>query len=212
MGKRASGGGSTEGAAGEQEDGGLESGEEEVDDADPDEDADEVETEDGQEEGEGGADYAGAGATATAAAGGAGAAGGESVLGSLDLKTVLPQAIKTGVFFVVARWLGNKLTPTVESHVRTARAIYTAYLVFSQALCMYIRCEGQLVWLRVRSLVAVVGAFSECCNRRPRALEWRSAGYQERGRIPRVCVWWLYGRLFCVHVVCLRTRSGLCGK
>lgn len=142
VGKRASGGRLPKEAADEQEGDGLESSsspseeEEQGEVGSEDSEEDEVETaEDGQAEG--GADSAGA--PAPAAAGGPGAAGGGSVLDTLDVKTVLPQAIKTGMFFVLARWLGNKLTPTVESHVRAARAIYTAYLVFSQALCMYIR-------------------------------------------------------------------------
>eukprot|EP00903_Cladosiphon_okamuranus_P016072 g14836.t1 len=94
----------------------------------------------GQGGGQGGVDTAGA--TATAPAPAAAAAGG-SVLATLDVKRLVPQAMKTGLFFLLAQWLGNKLQPTIESHVRTARAIYTAYLVFSQALCMYIR---YLIW------------------------------------------------------------------
>lgn len=76
-----------------------------------------------------------------AAAGGAaaGTAGEPSVVGSLDLKTVIPQALKTGVCYLLATWVGKNLSPAVESQVRMARAIYTAYLIFSQALCMYIR-------------------------------------------------------------------------
>jgi len=58
---------------------------------------------------------------------------------SLDLKTVLPQALKTGVCYMLARWVSKNLSPAVESQVRMARVIYTAYLIFSQALCMYIR-------------------------------------------------------------------------
>ena len=69
----------------------------------------------------------------------AGTAGEPSVMESLDLKTVLPQAIKTGACYMLATWVGKNLSPTVESQVRMARGIYTAYLIFSQALCMYIR-------------------------------------------------------------------------
>lgn len=123
----------------QEEDGGVESAEEGLGEVGDDDSEVETETEtadakegqgQGQGRGLGGADSAGA--TAPAAAG-------NSVLDTLDVKTLLPQAIKTGLFFMLARWLGNMLQPTIESHVRAARAIYTAYLVFSQALCMYIR-------------------------------------------------------------------------
>lgn len=143
----------------EEADDGLESeeeglGNEDAEEAaadDEDEDEDEVETDENVDGSEGGSDSAGTGATAAVGAAAPGAAAGAaeepSVLGMLDVKTVLPQAIKTGAFFVVARWLGNKLTPTVESHVRAARMIYTVYLILSQALCMYIR------WGVARSVV-----------------------------------------------------------
>ncbi|CBJ25780.1 conserved unknown protein [Ectocarpus siliculosus] len=62
---------------------------------------------------------------------------------TVDLKVVLPQAIKQLAFFLLARWLNKSLSPTVESQVRAARAIYTVYLIVSQALCMYIR---YLIW------------------------------------------------------------------
>eukprot|EP00752_Nemacystus_decipiens_P009972 g8894.t1 len=156
VGKQASGRRPTEEAADEQGDGGLESAEQEVgNDNSEDKDEDEVETEaaedeeeeeEEEEDGGGADDSAGAGeapATAAAAEGTTGTGGRGSVLDTLDVKAVLPQAIKTGLFFLLARWLGEKLTPTVESHVRAARAIYTGYLVFSQALCMYIR---YLIW------------------------------------------------------------------
>lgn len=61
---------------------------------------------------------------------------------TVDLKVMVPQAIKQLAFFLLARWLNKNLSPTVESQVRTARAIYTVYLIVSQALCMYIRCGG----------------------------------------------------------------------
>ncbi|CAN0435064.1 unnamed protein product, partial [Ectocarpus sp. 8 AP-2014] len=66
-----------------------------------------------------------------------------SVMDTVDLKVVLPQAIKQLAFFLLARWLNKSLSPTVESQVRAARAIYTVYLIVSQALCMYIR---YLIW------------------------------------------------------------------
>ncbi|CAM9380131.1 unnamed protein product, partial [Hapterophycus canaliculatus] len=85
------------------------------------------------------------GSPTTTAAAGSAAAGEASILETLDLKTVLPLAIKQGAFFLMARWLGKNLSPEVESQVRAARAIYTAYLIFSQGLCMYIR---YLIWKR----------------------------------------------------------------
>ncbi|CAN0110281.1 unnamed protein product, partial [Scytosiphon promiscuus] len=91
------------------------------------------------------AEGVGGGSTAPAAAGGGAAVEEASVLEMLDLKTVLPLAIKQGAFFLMARWLGKNLSPEVESQVRAARVIYTAYLIFSQALCMYIR---YLIWKR----------------------------------------------------------------
>lgn len=120
---------------------GEEEEQEVVDDGAVEADHDDEEEDSGPEEttAEGG----GGGSTATAAAATAGesaAAAEISVLETLDLKTVLPLAIKQGAFFLMARWLGKNLRPEVESQVRAARAIYTAYLIFSQGLCMYIRC------------------------------------------------------------------------
>ncbi len=110
----------------EQEEDGAGEEEEQEADASP---AD-SEEEGGEEESE--SDAAAAGVA------GAGAAGQPSVA-ALDLKTVIPQALKTGVCYLLATWVGKNLSPKVEAQVRMARTIYTAYLIFSQALCMYIR-------------------------------------------------------------------------
>ncbi|CAM9685063.1 unnamed protein product, partial [Laminaria digitata] len=82
-------------------------------------------------------------ASATGAgAGGAGAAeasSSASVAQTLELGKVVPALIKQGAVFFMGTWLSKKLSPEVEGQVRAARVIYTAYLVFSQALCMYLR-------------------------------------------------------------------------
>lgn len=57
----------------------------------------------------------------------------------LDLGKVIPKLIKHAMVFGMGTWLSGKLSPAVEGQVRAARVIYTAYLIFSQALCMYIR-------------------------------------------------------------------------
>lgn len=79
----------------------------------------------------------------------AAAAGGEassaSVVQTLELGKVVPALIKQGAVFFMGTWLSKKLSPAVEGQVRAARVIYTAYLVFSQALCMYLRCASCVV-------------------------------------------------------------------
>lgn len=70
----------------------------------------------------------------------AGTPTGSSGAQELDMKKVLPALIKQGAVFFMGTWLAKKLSPAVEGQVRTARIIYTAYLILSQALCMYLRC------------------------------------------------------------------------
>lgn len=77
----------------------------------------------------------GMGKTNAGAKGGLGAAS-----QTLELGKVLPALIKQGLVFFMGTWLAKKLSPAVMGQVRAARMIYTAYLIFSQALCMYIRC------------------------------------------------------------------------
>ena len=62
-----------------------------------------------------------------------------SVVQTLELGKVVPALIKQGAVFFMGTWLSKKLSPAVEGQVRAARVIYTAYLIFSQALCMYLR-------------------------------------------------------------------------
>lgn len=57
----------------------------------------------------------------------------------VGLGEVLPALMKSGTAFMVGTWLNKKLSPSVPGQVRVARIIYTAYLIFSQALCMYLR-------------------------------------------------------------------------
>lgn len=57
----------------------------------------------------------------------------------VGLGEVLPALMKSGAAFILGTWLNKKLSPSVPGQVRAARIVYTVYLVFSQALCMYLR-------------------------------------------------------------------------
>lgn len=87
---------------------------------------------------------------------------GSSVAQELDMKKVLPALIKQGVVFFMGTWLAKKLSPAVEGQVRTARIIYTTYLILSQALCMYLRYL--CVSIRVRPFVPNCRAIRGDCG------------------------------------------------
>lgn len=79
-----------------------------------------------------------------------------SVAQTLELGKVLPALIKQGVVFAMGTWLAKNLSPAVTGQVRAARMIYTAYLIFSQALCMYLRYVNVRVLVLLLTCVPVI--------------------------------------------------------
>lgn len=72
----------------------------------------------------------------------AGPAQSQSVVATLELGKVVPKVIKHAMVFGMGTWVSQKLSPAVAGQVRAARVIYTAYLIFYQGLCMYLRYEA----------------------------------------------------------------------
>lgn len=82
----------------------------------------------------------------------------------VGLGEVLPALMKSGAAFILGTWLNKKLSPSVPGQVRAARIIYTVYLVFSQALCMYLRCVLGNIWYLFNSttLTSLYIQYSSC--------------------------------------------------
>ena len=101
-------------------------------------DGEEDSQEETEREGRGKPSYRGGEKEVEAKATAAGEEAGSTAL-RVGLGEVVPAVMKSGVAFVLGTWLAKKLSPSVAGQVRSARIIYTAYLIFSQALCMYLR-------------------------------------------------------------------------